>query len=75
MWCRLYGKSRFAQVPEVTIEWADLTYSVRVGKRKQASVKTILYQVSGKVKPGQLLAVMGPTGERAPSNKAVAQHF
>jgi hypothetical protein len=46
----------------VTLEWIDLTYTVVVGKGKAAKLKTILYSVSGRVRPGSLLAVMGPTG-------------
>ena len=46
----------------MTLEWIDLTYTVRVGKGKAATLKTILYGVSGRVRPGSLLAVMGPTG-------------
>ena len=46
----------------MTLEWINLTYTVRVGKGKAASLKTILYAVSGRVRPGSLLAVMGPTG-------------
>ncbi len=52
-----------AQVAAVTLEWIDLTYTVRVGKGKAATLKTILSGVSGRVRPGSLLAVMGPTGE------------
>ena len=51
-----------SQVAAVTLEWIELTYTVRVGKGKAATLKTILYGVSGRVRPGSLLAVMGPTG-------------
>ena len=50
------------QAAPVTLEWIDLTYTVQVGKGKAAALKTILHSVSGRVRPGSLLAVMGPTG-------------
>ena len=53
------------QAIKVALEWHDLTYTVRVGRGKKATNKTILDRVSGSVSPGHLLAIMGPTGEHS----------
>lgn len=53
---------RLKRVIPITLQWTDLNYSVVVGKRRARKPKTILSSISGHVKPGHLLAVMGPTG-------------
>ncbi|KAK9806141.1 hypothetical protein WJX72_003105 [[Myrmecia] bisecta] len=47
---------------KVAIEWHDVTYTVPVGRRKQRKQRVIIDASSGRVTPGHLLAVMGPTG-------------
>ena len=51
-----------SQVIGVTLQWQNLVYTVPVGRRKKRTIKTVLGGVSGHALPGQLLAVMGPTG-------------
>ena len=51
-----------SQVIGVTLQWQGLVYTVPVGRRKKRTIKTVLGGVSGHALPGQLLAVMGPTG-------------
>lgn len=51
-------------VRRAELVWADLTYTVVIGRGKKAATKTVLDGVSGVAAPGQLLAVMGPTGAR-----------
>ena len=46
----------------VRLQWSGLTYSVTLGRGKSRTIKTILDGVSGAAQPGQLLAIMGPTG-------------
>lgn len=53
----------YSRVQAVRLEWTGLTYSVTLGRGKHRTVKTILDGVSGVAQPGQLLALMGPTGE------------
>ena len=42
---------------DFVLRWSELTY--------QCGGKTILDGVSGQIRSGELLAVMGPSGERA----------
>ena len=49
------------------LEWEGLSYTVPVGRGRGRAVKTVLDSISGSAAPGQLLAVMGPTGERGGS--------
>ena len=51
------------QAVTVALEWRNLTYTVRVGRGKKATSKTILDRLSGVAPPSHLLAIMGPTGE------------
>ena len=54
--------SHIAQVILVTMQFSRLHYTVTVGRGKKKDTKRILAGVSGRCLPGQLLAVMGPTG-------------
>ena len=53
---------RFQRIMRLSIEWKNLTYTVPIGKKKKRKTKVILDQVSARVPPGRLVAVMGPTG-------------
>ena len=44
----------------ITLSWNKLSYSVPMGKK--APLKQILKQVSGEVKPGEVVAIMGSSG-------------
>lgn len=46
--------------PPVDIAFSDLTYSVKEGSKN--TVKTILKGVNGRLKSGELTAIMGPSG-------------
>lgn len=50
----------------VQLAWKDLQYKVKpvglIAKIKKTPEKQILYSMSGYVNPGQVLAVMGPSG-------------
>ena len=46
---------------QVTLTWKNVTYQVPAKKKKQPP-KTVLSEVSGCVRPGQLLAIMGSSG-------------
>ncbi|XP_076239723.1 ATP-binding cassette subfamily G member 4 isoform X1 [Calliopsis andreniformis] len=46
--------------PPVDLAFTDLTYKVREGRR--SNVKTILKSVSGRLRSGELTAIMGPSG-------------
>ncbi|XP_014291102.1 ATP-binding cassette subfamily G member 4 isoform X2 [Halyomorpha halys] len=46
--------------PPVDIAFSDLTYSVKEGSKN--NVKTILKGVNGRLKSGELTAIMGPSG-------------
>ncbi|XP_024086060.1 ATP-binding cassette sub-family G member 4 isoform X1 [Cimex lectularius] len=46
--------------PPVDIAFSDLTYTVKEGSKK--TTKTILKSVSGRLKSGELTAIMGPSG-------------
>lgn len=56
------SSGRLKKVIHVTLQWDSLTYTVPVGKRRKRVQKVVLETISGHVAPGQLLAVMGPTG-------------
>lgn len=43
----------------VHLEWKNLNYKIQVGEETE---KTVLNNISGKVKPGRLVAIMGPSG-------------
>ncbi|XP_058792201.1 ATP-binding cassette sub-family G member 4 [Phymastichus coffea] len=46
--------------PPVDLAFSDLTYKVREGRK--SNVKTILKSVSGRLRSGELTAIMGPSG-------------
>ncbi|XP_015430836.1 PREDICTED: ATP-binding cassette sub-family G member 4 isoform X1 [Dufourea novaeangliae] len=46
--------------PPVDLAFTDLTYKVREGRK--SNVKTILKSVSGRLRSGELTAIMGPSG-------------
>ncbi|KAH0951022.1 hypothetical protein HN011_009710 [Eciton burchellii] len=46
--------------PSVDLAFTDLTYKVREGRKN--NVKTILKSVSGRLRSGELTAIMGPSG-------------
>ncbi|XP_014213278.1 ATP-binding cassette sub-family G member 4 [Copidosoma floridanum] len=46
--------------PPVDVAFADLTYKVREGRKSNS--KTILKSVSGRLRSGELTAIMGPSG-------------
>ncbi|XP_053978600.1 ATP-binding cassette sub-family G member 4 isoform X2 [Hylaeus volcanicus] len=46
--------------PPVDLAFTDLTYKVREGRKN--NVKTILRSVSGRLRSGELTAIMGPSG-------------
>ncbi|KAJ8669380.1 hypothetical protein QAD02_000639 [Eretmocerus hayati] len=46
--------------PPVDLAFTDLTYRVREGRKN--NVKTILKSVSGRLRSGELTAIMGPSG-------------
>ncbi|XP_061185805.1 protein white-like [Saccostrea echinata] len=54
-----------SQNQQVTLSWNDVTVSIlsRCGCRKQnSSRKLLLHNVSGEIKPGRLVAIMGASG-------------
>mgnify|MGYP001810076166 CR=1 FL=1 len=59
----VHGLRRFTRIHRVALEWDALMYSVTVGWGRKRAVKTILDGLGGHAAPGQLLAVMGPTGK------------
>jgi len=54
-------KVNWGKVTPVEMSWQNLTSTITVGRRKKKS-RTLLNNVSGYVRPGQLLAIMGPSG-------------
>ncbi|RLN73355.1 hypothetical protein BBJ28_00011894 [Nothophytophthora sp. Chile5] len=64
------SRDGFPEVPQLTLEWRDLTLRVPVAPAKRdshavtpaAMEKVILRDASGVARPGELLAVMGPSG-------------
>jgi len=52
----------WGHVKPVEITWKNLTSSIMVGKRKKKTRRVLLNNVNGYVRPGQLLAIMGPSG-------------
>lgn len=53
------------QVRRLKLSWQHLTYTVTTGGScgRKKTEKVVLRDVSGAVNPGQLMAVMGPTGD------------
>lgn len=47
---------------EISLAFTNITYKITVGRGKHATEKTILNDMSGYVKPGTFVAIMGPTG-------------
>jgi ABC-type multidrug transport system fused ATPase/permease subunit len=53
----------------VTLSWENVSYRVKVPTKRcppwnrKSTQKTILQHISGIVKPGQLLAILGSTGK------------
>lgn len=60
--------SSFQSNRAVHLTWDNLSYAVDVGKggclpgSREVTQKTILHQVYGEVRPGQILAIMGSSG-------------
>jgi ABC-type multidrug transport system ATPase subunit len=50
------------QRPVVQITWTDLTVEVPKYKMPDGSCRVILNEVTGGVRPGEFLAIMGPSG-------------
>jgi len=48
-------------VKPVEIAWKNVSSTITVGRRKKRT-RTLLNNVNGYVRPGQLLAIMGPSG-------------
>lgn len=44
------------------MSWENLSYSVSVKEGKKKTRKALLNGISGYVRPGMLLALMGPSG-------------
>lgn len=53
----------------MSIAFTNLSYKVTVGKGKSAKDKIILNDLSGYVKAGSFVAIMGPSGE--PTNEGI----
>ena len=49
-------------VPEVTLQFKNIKFSVDIKKDGQKVEKKILQDISGMVKPGEAVIIMGPTG-------------
>lgn len=55
----------------VTVEWKNIDYSIPssngtlLGEPKTGDGKVILHNLSGAVRPGEMLAVLGPSGEHS----------
>ncbi|CAH0769316.1 unnamed protein product [Bemisia tabaci] len=58
--CQPKTLSNLPKRPPVDIAFSDLTYTVNEGRKK--NVKTILKSVSGRLRSGELTAIMGPSG-------------
>mmetsp|Transcript_97686 Transcript_97686/g.252800 ORF Transcript_97686/g.252800 Transcript_97686/m.252800 type:complete len:1244 (-) Transcript_97686:31-3762(-) len=46
----------------IDVEWKDIDLKVKLGKKENAFEKQILSKMSGSSKPGEVLAIMGPSG-------------
>ena len=46
----------------VSLAFIDLNYEITVGRGKAKSEKTVIDNVSGYVKQGSFVAIMGPSG-------------
>jgi len=57
----LRSKVSWGKVQPVELIWKNVTSTITVGRRKKKTRK-LLNNVSGYVRPGQLLAIMGPSG-------------
>ncbi|KAJ2825964.1 hypothetical protein IWW50_002603, partial [Coemansia erecta] len=50
------------QSPEVMLSWKDITYQVPSGPRGQTTCRTILHRISGEVRAGETVALIGSSG-------------
>jgi len=53
--------ARTANIP-VTVDFSGINYSIKTGKGEKSKTKLILNNLSGKLEPGTMTAIMGPTG-------------
>jgi len=67
---RAIASSRAAE--KVVIEWNNLSFSTLTGKKNDYKEKKILRSVSGFAESGQLVAIMGPTGDNLPSYNIIS---
>lgn len=51
-----------AKFEGVSLAFVDVSYTIAVGKGKHRKQKVIIENASGYVRPGSLVAIMGPTG-------------
>ncbi len=59
-YANIVNSTRYS-TPPVDLEWRNLTVSVPV-KRNRSQMKVVLHPMSGFVRSGQMLAIMGPSG-------------
>ena len=65
MWCSILQSAAATSgkfIP-VSLAFTHISFKVTIGKGKRAKDKTILNDVSGYVRPGSFVAIMGPSGE------------